>query len=318
MALGKTCSECGVKPATEYCAICHGCRGRRRRLHSKHPAFSAEEPTDLEIDIEVNEPPQGPRILTLDIETAPLESYTWGIWEQNVGLEQIKTEWSILSYSAKWLDSPDVIFACTGGRGTSLVRDDTVLMEGLWRLLNDADLVVAQNGQRFDIKKINSRLVIHGFCPYSPVRVVDTMLVAKKYFSFTSNKLGWMSRYLTQTQKSEHKKFPGFELWVECLKDNPAAWAEMRHYNSIDVISTEQLYLKQLPWISNHPNLSAYAEAEVRMCPKCNSEDIEQTGMSTKQAGRYARFCCKQCGGWSRSKRQMMGRDKRTSTLVSE
>lgn len=258
-----------------------------------------------------------PKILTIDIETAPIEAYTWGIWEQNVGLDQIKTEWSILSYAAKWLHDPKMIFESTGGRGAKKVRDDKKLMKGLWNLLNSADMVVAQNGQRFDVKKINSRLIEHGFGPYSPIRVIDTLLEAKKNFGFTSNKLAWMSNHLTETKKSEHKKFPGFELWLECLKDNPKAWKEMRHYNELDVISTEQLYLKMRPWIHNHPNVATYSSGEIRECPKCGCEDLRSNGWRILNGGKYRRFFCLGCGAWSRGKSMSLTVDKRKTMLVN-
>jgi hypothetical protein len=260
-----------------------------------------------------------PRVLVIDIETAPLESYTWGIWEQNVGLEQIKTEWTILSYAGKFLDSKEVFFNHTGGRGAKKVRDDKPLMGELWNLLNTADVVVAQNGISFDIKKINSRLSIHGFGPYSPVRVVDTLRVARKHFGHTSNKLAWMSKHLTpQTKKSEHKKFPGFELWKECLADNPAAWKEMGKYNKQDVLATEQVYLKQLPWISNHPNVASYSLREDLVCPKCSSTKLQARGFSVTNAGKYQRVQCQDCGGWSKGKTNLLTQDKRKSLLVSQ
>ncbi len=244
-----------------------------------------------------------PRILTLDIETVPLESYTWGIWEQNVSLDMIKTEWSILSFAAKWLDSKKVIYADTMGRGVAKVRDDKALVGEIWKLLDAADIVIAQNGARFDIKKINSRLIIHGHGPYSPIRVVDTLSVARKHFGFTSNKLEWQSKYLTDSPKSKHRKYPGFELWAECLKDNPQARAELKKYNIQDVISTEKLYLKQRPWISNHPNMGTYAwNDEAASCPKCDSRHLQSRGYAVLQAGVYHRFQCQDCGGWSRGK----------------
>jgi predicted RNA-binding Zn-ribbon protein involved in translation (DUF1610 family) len=257
-----------------------------------------------------------PKILTIDIETAPLESYTWGIWDQNVGLEQIKTEWSILAYSAKWLGTSKVVYADTGGRGAKKVRDDKPLMKGLWDLLDEADIVVAQNGARFDIKKINSRLIMHGYGPYSNIKIVDTLSVAKRHFGFTSNKLGWMSKYLTDTPKSEHKKFPGFELWKECLADNPAAWAEMKKYNIRDVIATEKLYLKQRPWIDSHPNMGLYQDAEVPACPKCGSRNVIKNGTRRLVKGVYHRYNCKDCGGWSRGALLINTSGKRKSLLV--
>lgn len=258
-----------------------------------------------------------PKILTLDIETAPLESYTWGIWEQNVGLDQIKTEWSILSYAAKWLGDPKLIFDSTGGRGRKRVRDDKKLMRGLWKLLDQADIVVGQNAQRFDVKKVNSRLIEHGFGPYSPIRVVDTLLEAKKNFAFTSNKLAWQSAHLTHTKKSEHKKFPGFELWLECLTDNAAAWAEMKHYNCLDVVATEELYLKMRPWMNSHPNVSTFTTAEFRECPKCGGENLRANGWRVLSSGKYRRYYCLDCGAWSRGKAMCLTVDKRKSLLVN-
>lgn len=259
---------------------------------------------------------QSPRILTIDIETAPIESYTWGIWEQNVGLEQIKTEWSILSVAAKWLDSNKIIYADTGGNGKSKVRDDTRLLAGIWKLLNEADLIVAQNGVNFDIKKINARLLAAGFSPYSPIRVIDTLQVAKRYFGFTSNKLAWMSKHLTKTKKQEHKKFPGFELWLECLNDNPAAWREMKKYNIADVLATEELYLKQRPWISQHPNFNAFVDDTDPCCPKCGEDDLRKEGFAYTQQGKYQQYSCGDCGGWSRGKSNLLSLVKRKGSLV--
>lgn len=257
------------------------------------------------------------KVLVIDIETAPLESYHWGLFDQNIGLEQIKTEWSILSYAAKWIGNKEVFFNHTGGRGAKKVRDDKPLMADLWNILDTSDIVVAQNGVRFDIKKINARLITHGFGPYSPIRVVDTLSVARKHFGFTSNKLAWMSKHLTDEKKSEHKKFPGFELWLECLKDNPKAWAEMRKYNIQDVIATEQLYLKQRPWISGHPNVAAYNYSEGPQCPKCSSYKLQARGFTVTQQGKYQRLHCQGCGGWSRAKTNLLTADKRKSLMGS-
>lgn len=258
-----------------------------------------------------------PKILTVDIETAPIEAWAWGLWEQNIGLNQIKTEWSILSYCAKWLDKDILLYEDTSGRGPRKVRDDKKLCKALWWFLNEADIVVAQNGAAFDVKKINARLLMHGFMPYSPIRVVDTTLVAKKHFGFTSNKLAWLSEHLTDTPKDEHRKFPGFELWKECLKDNPEAWEEMRKYNQIDVLATEKVYLRQRPWISGHPNLAAYHDRLELSCPKCGGTDLQFRGSAVSQVGRYQRFQCKGCGGWGRTRKSSLGSIKRQSLLAN-
>lgn len=255
-----------------------------------------------------------PLIVTLDIETAPYEAYVWGLWDQNVGLNQIKTEWSLLSFAAKRLDQKKVLYR--DNRGQKNTRDDRALMIALWTVLNDSDIIVAQNGKRFDVKRINARFALLGFSPPSPYRVVDTMVEAKKYFGFTSNKLEWLSKHLTPAKKSSHKKFPGFELWLECLADNKAAWDEMRRYNVLDVVACEQLYLKLRPWINNHPNVAAYEEGERETCPKCGSADVQRRGFVHTQSGKYARLRCNGCYGWTRSKTNLLVTSKRKKLLA--
>jgi hypothetical protein len=259
-----------------------------------------------------------PKIKTIDIETSPLESYTWGLWNVNVGVPQIKTEWSILSFAAKDIGRKRVRYMDAGGRGASKVRDDYHLIQALWHELHEADIVVAQNGKRFDVRKINARLIQHGFSPYSPIKVVDTKVEAQKVAMFTSNRLEWLSKHLTETEKSKHTKFPGFELWVQCLADNPAAWAEMKKYNIPDVVSTEELYLRLRPWIVGHPNLAVYNEAgEVVQCPKCGSHDIRREGEWHTQVNTYPRFLCHDCGGWSRGRFTTTSTERRKLLLVN-
>ena len=47
------------------------------------------------------------KILILDIETLPMEVYAWSMWNQNFGLEQVIKHTTILSWSAKWMGSPE-------------------------------------------------------------------------------------------------------------------------------------------------------------------------------------------------------------------
>lgn len=256
---------------------------------------------------------QRPKILTLDIETAPLEAWVWSLWKQNVGLNQIVTEWSLLSYAARWLGQKKVIYK--DNRDAADPRDDKQLLDELWELLNEADIVVAQNGKKFDLRKIKARFVMLGYRPFSPVRVIDTMLEARAAFAFTSSKLEWMSDKLTTAKKLKHEKFPGFELWKECLSGNVAAWNEMRKYNIQDIKATEELYLVIRPWIQGHPNITVYDDHEHQRCPCCGSDELEQDGFAYTQSGQYYRYHCNACGAWSRSRYTMNTLAKRKATL---
>lgn len=239
-----------------------------------------------------------PKILVLDIETAPLKVYNWSLWQDSTSVNMIAEEWQILAVCAKWLGQKPMYHDIRN------FKTDKFLLKWVHTLLDEADIVITQNGKSFDIKKINARLIAEGFKPYSPIRQIDTKEVAHKHFGFTSNKLEWMGKNVAKVPKSQHKKFPGFELWAECLKGNVAAWNEMRKYNIQDVVATEKLYLKMRPWIEGHPNLATYSPTGTALeCPKCGSAEVQRRGMSVTQTGSYQRFSCQACGGWSRSRK---------------
>jgi RNase_H superfamily len=257
------------------------------------------------------------RIVTLDIETSPILAYVWGLFKQFVNLNQIVDDWTIISFSYKWLAQDVVHHHSTGGKGVKKVRDDKKLLLLLWEVLDRADIVVAQNGVKFDVKKINARFIQHGLPPPTPYKVVDTMLEARKIAAFTSNKLAWLSEVLTDAPKSEHKKFPGFELWTECLADNPEAWEEMRVYNDQDIRATEAVYLKLRPYMIGHPNVAAYNADEDMQCPKCSSVDVQRRGLALTQTGQYQRYQCKSCRGWARTRYTENSIEKRKALLMN-
>lgn len=257
-----------------------------------------------------------PKILILDIETAPILAHVWRTFKENVGLNQINHDWYILSFAAKWLGATRVIYHDQSKAKD--IEDDSRLMGLLWKLLDEADIIVAHNGRRFDLKKINARFILRGFRPPSPYEIVDTLDEAKKTFAFTSNRLAYLTDALCTQKKLEHAKFPGFELWKQCLNGNREAWKEMKLYNQQDVISLEELYLTMLPWMIGHPNVVALAGSTERGCPKCGSHDIQQRGYRiTRQGGKYARYQCNGCGGWSRGRFQQSTKAERGPLLIN-
>ena len=251
----------------------------------------------------------GPKILIVDIETAPIVAQVWGLFDQNVGLNQIAQDWYILSWSAKWLGEDKVMYQDL--RGKERTKTDKSLLKGIWKLLNEADIVVGQNSRRFDVKKLNARFVLNGFAPPSPYRQIDTMLLAKKSFAFTSNKLEYLTDKLcTQHKKIKHVEFGGFELWKECLAGNKKAWAQMKAYNIADVLSTEELYLKLAPW-GTGLSFDVYGHSAKPLC-NCGSAQLQQRGFNYSNAGKFQRFQCLACGSWSSSKENLLPKEQRS------
>lgn len=257
----------------------------------------------------------GPKIGLIDIETAPITAHVWGLFDQTVGLNQIETEWAILSFCFKPLGAPrsELVYLDTSAKADP--RDDHELVAKLWEIMDEYDFLIAQNGKRFDMRKIRARMIQQGMPPPSPCKVIDTMLMAKQVAAFTSNKLEWLSAHLAKVKKSKHKEFPGFELWAECLKGNPAAWKAMRKYNIPDVLSMEGVYLTLRPWVEGHPNVAVYMEDNEQRCGRCGSDDLQQRGYQYTNTGKYHRFCCNTCGGWSRSRYTINSLKKRQGLL---
>lgn len=251
-------------------------------------------------------------VLILDIETAPILGYVWGLWENDLGLNQIKTDWHILAWSAKWLgDPPSKILYMDQRRARDITNDKTIL-RGIWKLLNEANVVITQNGKAFDEKKLNARFILNGFKPPSSYKHIDTKVIANKKFAFTSNKLEYMSDKLCKHyKKQKHSKFSGFELWSECLKGNLKAWKEMERYNKYDVLSLEELYLKMQPW-DNSINFNLYRDADDYVC-NCGSKAFSKNGYAYTRVGKYQRYECKKCGAELRGRSNILSKDKRVS-----
>lgn len=250
------------------------------------------------------------KALVFDVETAPILGYVWGLWDNNIALNQIHSDWHILSWSAKWLGSKTVMYQ--DQRYAKNVEDDSKLLKRIWKLLDEADIVITQNGKSFDVKKLNARFVLHGFQPPSSYKHIDTKLLAKKHFAFTSNKLEYMSDKLcAKFKKLKHTKFQGFELWKECLAGNLVAWKEMERYNKYDVLALEELYKKLIPW-DNAINFNLYSRDNVTRCT-CGSANFKRNGYFYGAVGRYQRYKCVNCGSEIRDRTNTLDEDKRKS-----
>ena len=130
-----------------------------------------------------------PKVLVFDIETAPMQAFIWGLFNQNIGLEQVTQHTTVLSWSAKWLHEPASKVMYRDQRNAKDVRDDKELMESIRSLLDEADIVITQNGKRFDVPKLFYRFAVHKIKPPSSFKHIDTLKIAKKVFAFDSNKL---------------------------------------------------------------------------------------------------------------------------------
>lgn len=229
------------------------------------------------------------RILLLDIETAPNLAYVWGLWDQNIAINQIAANGYVLCWSAKWLGGEEVFFDSVHKSKPKR------MLERVWKLLDKADAVVHYNGKKFDIPTLQKEFLQHGIQPPAPYKQIDLLRVSKEAFRFPSNKLDYVSSALGIGKKIRHE---GHELWVKCMAGDNEAWKVMEGYNRQDVLLLEKLYEKYLPWIKNHPNHGAFEESAI--CTNCGSHNLQRRGYAVTSAMKYARYQCNDCGSWLR------------------
>ena len=252
------------------------------------------------------------KILIVDIETAPNVAYVWRFFKENVGAKQVIENSYMLSFAAKWLGEEQVYYEDLSNQH----EKDMLLV--LAALLDSADIVVAHNGDGFDLPHIQGRFLLHGIAPPSPYKQVDTVKIARKEFNFPSNSLEYLSTVLDlPIKKGGHKKFPGFELWLGVLRNDPEAWAEMKEYNIDDIKTLELLYLKFLPYARFHPNVAVYDDGDACSCPKCGSASIQFRGYAHTNVGRYHRFQCNSCGGWGRTRYDVRTMEERKLIMTN-
>lgn len=246
-----------------------------------------------------------PVIRICDIETFPNIAAVWGFWNNNVGLNQVLADDSIASFAYKDL----------GGDYTYYMDRRDADEEGLTIALRDmydeTDIIIGHNYKRFDDRWIIGRCIKYGLTPPSPYKIIDTLTEAKKVLRVPSYKLEYIAKLLGVAPKSAHEKFPGYELWAECLKDNNEAWEEMEAYNRQDVITNEAVYMKMRAYMKGHPNLGVYLDKKRPVCPVCGCKHIHYRGYTYTKVAKYRQFQCIDCGHWGRERQNQMSKIKR-------
>jgi len=235
-----------------------------------------------------------PKILILDIETSPATAYVWGLFKQNISINQLIESSRPICFAAKWY----------GERGIRFHSDWTDGHDGMIRaaheLISEADAVVGYNSDRFDLPKLQGEFLLAGLAPPPPVTGIDLLKTVKK-LGLQSNKLAYVCPHLGLSAKVSHE---GFSLWPKAIAGDAQARKKMREYNLGDVELTEQLYELIKPYIRNHPHLNETTKDE---CGACGSSDTHKRGFRRTKAFKIQRIQCNSCGSWSDGVRSKVG-----------
>ena len=234
-----------------------------------------------------------PRILVVDIETAPGRAYIWSLFDNGpIPLERLIEPGRILCWGAKWVGNPTI---CQMDERDG--RKD--MLSGLRLMLIEADAVVSYNGVRFDFPRVNGELLAEGLEPVPPLTHIDLYQTTRK-MGYMSNKLQFVAMVLKIGQKLKHA---GFGLWKSIVETgNADSWDKMLRYNAQDVRLTDRAYKKMRAHIPNHPRLFPNRNHN-ETCHKCGSTRLQSRGHRYTRMFKIERFQCLGCGSWPEGKR---------------
>lgn len=231
---------------------------------------------------------EGMNILKYDIETSPILGFTWNAYEDN--LLKIEKDSGLLAFAYMWNDGPITVLS-------KRLYSERQMVKILWELFNEADVIVAQNGDKFDIRWANRLFIKYKLKPPAPYKTVDTLKLARKYFKFTKNSLDYLSEILLGEKKIETNS----KLWFDCMRGDTSALKEMEKYCIHDVKLLDGVYNKLKVWHTGHPNSNLYNNT-THKCPVCGG-NTQKRGFMVTRAAKYQRFACTKCGAWSHGER---------------
>ena len=233
------------------------------------------------------------RILTIDIETRPIEARTWGLWGQNIGINQITDPGGLLCFAAKFHGDRRMHFHSAWEDG------EKEMAKRAHALLGQADAVMGWNSDKFDVRWLQAQFLKFGTGKAKPFAKVDLMKSVKRQVYLPSYKLDFVAGWLGVGRKV---RTGGFDLWSDVLAGVPAAQRKMQRYNIGDVRLTERVFdaLNAKGWVLGLPN----ASIEGGLCctnPTCQSERLIARGFAVSKTRRYQRYQCRDCGTWMQS-----------------
>lgn len=199
-----------------------------------------------------------------------------------------------MCFGARWQHGKNVKFRSVHHHGKQ------AMLEDMWQLMDEADVMVGWNSASFDRKHLNREFLEAGMTPPSPSREVDLFKIVKNQFRFPSNKLDYVAQKLGVGAKVSHT---GFDLWLGCMAGDEKAWRLMKQYQAQDVQLLVELYEKLKPWMKWHPDKNIVDGGD-DSCTICGGE-LRESGEYHSNSGAYVKWTCVECGKYHRSTKRL-------------
>ncbi len=225
------------------------------------------------------------KILVLDIETAPITALVWGLFNQNIGLNQIRDNGGILCVGLKWLGDKNCHMFSKWEHGYE------EMITHVHKYLEEADAIITYNGNRFDLPKLRGACAEIGLLPPPPVNSIDVYTSVKK-LGLISNKLAFVGPFFQIGKKIDTG---GMELWTGVMDGDKKSQNKMEKYCVQDVRLLEVVYNRLLPYLINHPNIGGGSGS----CRSCGGHNLQSRGSRLTKFLKIQRLQCQTCGTWN-------------------
>lgn len=263
-----------------------------------------------------------PKVLFYDLETSMIKGYFWGLWQQNISIGAIVDDWYTICYSAKWMNTDVMIHDSVHHHDPLSVcvdfkNNEHYIIKSLWKLIDEADIIIAYNGKRFDRKKMNAKFLEYGLPEPSPYKVIDPMLIVKGKFALTSNKMDFVAKYVSDNEEGKLKT--GLQLWIDCMNNDIKALDRMLVYCDEDIEVLIRVYMAVRHWDSNAPNMALYYDDDEIRCNGCGSSDltvIEGKSHNTNLS-KFSIVRCNNCSKILKTRTNLLSKDKKKSLLMN-
>jgi hypothetical protein len=258
---------------------------KRLRNHLNNKGFNTTV-NDCKIALrEVNaelrnqfKPPIAQKVLFYDIETSYNIVKSWRVgYNMTIQPGDIISERKIICVSYKWLGEDKVHNLSWNHK-----QDDIVLIERFIDVLNKADLIVAHNGEGYDLPWIRTRALLHNIPMRINYKQFDTLKVCRRKFNFNSNKLDYISEFLGFGNKIK----TDMSLWDDIiLRKSDESLQKMIEYCNKDVELLEKVYCKLMYHEGPQYHVGVLYDRSKQTSPYSGTENIEHVKMITTPAG---------------------------------
>jgi len=236
------------------------------------------------------------KIVFWDIETSTMTVRTFSLYPEKINHSDIIQDWYIIC--ACWVEGDNKSIKSVSvlddpKRFKKDPRDDYYVVKKMHDVMTEADTIVAHNGDKFDWKKLNARVVYHKLPPLPPITKIDTLKVARE-FQFSSKALDYLGKHLGTGGKIHTST----GLWERCEIGDKKALKEMVKYNKQDVIALRNLYKRLAPY-TNKVSVST-----IGRCTNsdCNSTHLIKQGFRKGKVNTFQKWQCQDCGRWCQSR----------------